>query len=715
MNYIKILGVTKIKFDFYHIDAFEVANFEPIWRALVNKGVDAVMVAVPDHRNTATRGWFDFDSFSTYCADRNIPYLTSPRHGSIFGITTQNAYILNNYKKRVRLMYGPAPYTPGWAMQRTTVEAFDAVLVHGDYHAKRFSHWLPSNRLPVIGYPRYDDLFGGRLSREIIRKKWGIHDRRPLVMFLPTWAGNTAFDLFFPELLNLSQYFQIVVRPHHCTIRFESGRMAQLRASGFLVLEGAYDLPDAIFCADVVISDVRSGSMFEAIAAGIPTVGMVLNSGDDLPWLIEGGVDQIAPLCTDPSELLEAIETVLVGQRYSAERLRWAEHHVAWRDGSAAEHAADALIRLAEGNKIQVTASKVHKHKVSVVLPTYNHADFLPNAVKAIVSQTLTDFELIIVNDGSTDSTASYLATLRDPRIKIIERENGGLPSALNCGFDAASGRYFTWTSADNITAPTWLEILVDSLDKAPESVGFVSSGFAYINEHDELGAVFHGQSMGYDKMAAANTGNASFLYRASVAEMVGKYDESLTGAEDWDMWLRILDVCDGLYVDYVLYYYRLHSNSMTRSIPTKIREASVAVIAKLRERQGGKFDIYRFYPRLRDAKDLKLASWQAKVRLANSLMTSRFCPVAWSVELFVEALNENYSSEIHFNLILLLCRHGQWSLALESLDGLSGNNSADTDDVLRQMIVTQDTTKLTQFKAFVFSDDKLGFELGRC
>jgi len=714
LNDIKILGVTKIKFDFYHIDAFEVANFEPIWRALVNKGVDAVMVAVPDDRNTAARGWFDFDSFSTYCADRNIPYLTSPRDGSIFGITTQNAYILNNYKKRVRLMYGPAPYTPGWAMQRTTVEPFDAVLVHGDYHAERFSHWLPSNRLPVIGYPRYDDLFGGRLSREIIRKKWGIHERRPLVMFLPTWAGNTAFDLFFPALLKLSQYFQIVVRPHHCTIRFESDRMAQLRASGFLVLEGAYDLPDAIFCADVVISDVRSGSMFESIAAGIPTVGLVLNSGDDLPWLIEGGVDHIAPLCTDPSELLKAIETVLGGQKHAAERLRWADHHVAWRDGSAAEHAADALIRFAEGNKIQVTASKVHRHKVSVILPTYNHADFLPNAVKAILSQTLTDFELIIVNDGSTDKTADYLSTLRDPRIKIIERKNGGLPSALNCGFEAASGQYFTWTSADNITAPTWLEILVNSLDEAPESVGFVSSGFAYINENDELGGIIQRQSMDYDKMAAANTGNASFLYRASVAKIVGKYDESLTGAEDWDMWLRILDVSDGMYVDYILYYYRLHSNSMTRSMPIRIRDASVAVITKLRERQGGKFDVYRFYPRLRDAKDLKLAAWQAKVRLANALMTSRFCPIQWTIELFVDALNEKYAIEVHFNLILLLCRHGQWGLALESVNGLSSESPPIEEDEFRRMIMMQDTSKLLEYVPIDLNVEKLVFALGR-
>jgi len=535
-------------------------------------------------------------------------------------------------------------------------------------------------------------------------------------MFLPTWGDNTAFDNFFPALLKLSHQFQIVVRPHHCTIRFELRRMEQLHASGLPILVNAYDLPDAIFCADLVISDVRSGSMYESISAGIPTIGMLLNNDVDSSWLYEGGVDKIAPLCSDPSDLLKAIDLALNDQSFCQERSLWADNHVAWRDGSAADHAAEALIRLAEGDKKLYPAltGYRYKYKVSIVLPTYNHVDFLPAAVNAILNQTLIDFELIIVNDGSTDATSDYLSTLSDSRVKIVERGNGGLPSALNCGFKLASGQYLTWTSADNITSPVWLEILANTLDKAPACVGFVSSSFAYINHNDELGDIFHPKSIDYDKMSAANTGNASFLYRSDVADLVGIYDESLVGAEDWDMWLRILDVCDGLFVDHVLYYYRLHDNSMTRFFPEKVRNASVKVIAKLRERHGGKFDLYRFYPRLRDAKNLNVACWQAKVRLANSLMTSPFCPPAWSIELYVEALNEFYSTEVHFNLILLLCLHGEWSLALESLDRLNVNNAPTENDPLRDMIIRRDRSQLVKFKPIELMGAELVFELGR-
>jgi glycosyltransferase involved in cell wall biosynthesis len=92
-------------------------------------------------------------------------------------------------------------------------------------------------------------------------------------------------------------------------------------------------------------------------------------------------------------------------------------------------------------------------------MPTYNQAKYLPSALDGIISQTFQNYELIIVNDGSTDNTAEILA---DYRLKLdyhlIEQENLKLPRALNTGFSHAKGKYLTWTSSDNIMLPEMIE-----------------------------------------------------------------------------------------------------------------------------------------------------------------------------------------------------------------------------------------------------------------
>ncbi len=354
--------------------------------------------------------------------------------------------------------------------------------------------------------------------------------------------------------------------------------------------------------------------------------------------------------------------------------------------------------------------------KASVILPAYNHAEFLPQAVEAILAQTFTDFELIIVNDGSTDNTQAYLETLTDPRIKVINRENGGLPSALNCGFAEASGEFFTWTSADNVTGPAWLEQLLVGFTDAAPSVGFVYSGFSWIDVNGNFLGIHRNQKMQFDRLAAGNVGMASFLYRASVAQQVGLYDETLNGAEDWDMWLRILEVSDAKYVDDMQYYYRLHNNSMTRSIPDKIALASQGTLQKLRLRHGNGFDMQKFYPCLHLALDQSLAQWQAPARLGSILIESRFCQADWTVELLVQALRMHYTPQLHQNLVVFLCRCGRWDLALFSIDQFLTHYRSPELENLRLMVEEQNPFVLDQLPISHISDADLVFELGhRC
>lgn len=201
---------------------------------------------------------------------------------------------------------------------------------------------------------------------------------------------------------------------------------------------------------------------------------------------------------------------------------------------------------------------------VSIVLPTYNQARYLPAALDGIFSQTYRNWELIVVNDGSTDETPAVLAEYqRRYEFTLISQANGGLPNALNVGFARARGEYLTWTSSDNITKPAMLDVLVASLDAHPE-MGLVYADWDVIDEAGHV--VARAYSCEHDRplLFMANYVNACFLYRRECAERVGLYDDHVRGGEDWDYWLRISKHYPLLHVPESLYEYRVHGESLT-------------------------------------------------------------------------------------------------------------------------------------------------------
>ncbi|HYC77798.1 MAG TPA: glycosyltransferase, partial [Planctomycetota bacterium] len=191
--------------------------------------------------------------------------------------------------------------------------------------------------------------------------------------------------------------------------------------------------------------------------------------------------------------------------------------------------------------------------RVTVVLPTYDQAAFLPRSVESVLAQTYADFELVIVDDGSTDGTAAWLATVKDPRVRTLRQANARLPRALNAGFAAARGELLTWTSSDNVCAPTFLETLVAALDARPDA-GLAVGGFAWIDANDRVTRVTRGQDVSPAALLCRNPGNAAFLYRRCVAEAIGAYDPDLEGAEDWDYWIRLSERAPAIAVDAVVY-----------------------------------------------------------------------------------------------------------------------------------------------------------------
>jgi glycosyltransferase involved in cell wall biosynthesis len=201
---------------------------------------------------------------------------------------------------------------------------------------------------------------------------------------------------------------------------------------------------------------------------------------------------------------------------------------------------------------------------VSVILPTHNGSKYLREAVDSCLAQTYQRWELILVDDCSTDATPMIIEeyVARDPRIRSIRHEtNLKLPAALNTGHAAALGEYLGWTSDDNRFLPNALEEMVLFLEEQRE-VGLVYTDCVLIDEEGRRGGEYPAQPP--SRLAYQNALSACFLYRRGVYEAVGAYDAAQFLAEDYDYWLRIYRQFELAPLHKVLYEYRLHEQSLT-------------------------------------------------------------------------------------------------------------------------------------------------------
>lgn len=210
--------------------------------------------------------------------------------------------------------------------------------------------------------------------------------------------------------------------------------------------------------------------------------------------------------------------------------------------------------------------------KISIVLPTYNGARWLSLAIESIQHQSLTDWELIIVNDGSTDQTEEIIDKYAkiDARIQKINNPiNKKIPGSLNIGFKSARGKYFTWTSDDNLYKTDALETMASFLDSHPD-IDLFSGNIDIINEEGQFvrpcytveGAK---NRKPQDLIIGCNIGGA-FLYRREIAEKVGGYDEKTFCAEDYDYWCRIAIAGNIHYSEKSIYEYRVHAGALTQT-----------------------------------------------------------------------------------------------------------------------------------------------------
>ena len=216
--------------------------------------------------------------------------------------------------------------------------------------------------------------------------------------------------------------------------------------------------------------------------------------------------------------------------------------------------------------------------KVSIVLPCYNGAKMLGDAIESVINQTFKDWELIIVNDCSTDNTLEVAQSYaeRDDRIRVFSNEkNSKLPATLNHGFCEAKGEFWTWTSDDNLLMPTMLEEMSSYLNSFHD-IGMVVSDYYTINEKGEIcGEVYVCDNLN-EYLLSNNGVGASFMYRSDVAKQVGPYREDLFLVEDYEYWLRLSFNTKISTLHRFLYKYRVHNGSLTATRKEGIAAAKV-------------------------------------------------------------------------------------------------------------------------------------------
>jgi glycosyltransferase involved in cell wall biosynthesis len=182
---------------------------------------------------------------------------------------------------------------------------------------------------------------------------------------------------------------------------------------------------------------------------------------------------------------------------------------------------------------------------VSIILPTFNRARIIGRSIRSALNQTYTRFELIIVDDCSTDDTLGILSTLTDPRLRVIRHtKNRGAPAARNTGIAEARGKYIVFLDSDDAWYPNKIEKELSLMEDQPDNVGVVYSGFwRHINGKKSYVPFSWVKSLEgniHEQLLWRNFINTQSLIRKNCFGTVGVFDENAPKFQDWDLFIRI-------------------------------------------------------------------------------------------------------------------------------------------------------------------------------
>ena len=219
---------------------------------------------------------------------------------------------------------------------------------------------------------------------------------------------------------------------------------------------------------------------------------------------------------------------------------------------------------------------------VTVIIPNYNHTRYVGDAIRSVLRQSYRDFEIIVVDDGSTDGCEDFVAGFG---VHYVRQPNQGLAAARNTGIHAAQGELIGLLDADDQWLPDFLEHMVSLAITYPEAAAYYCSAQAMDASGRDLPQVFGGPARTPDTLYHHLLG-ANFIIpstvvmRRSAVVAAGLFDHKLRSCEDWDLWLRLLATHTIAGLSQCLVRYRVHQNSLSTN-PDTMQSAARAVVEK--------------------------------------------------------------------------------------------------------------------------------------
>lgn len=224
--------------------------------------------------------------------------------------------------------------------------------------------------------------------------------------------------------------------------------------------------------------------------------------------------------------------------------------------------------------------------RVSVIIPTYNRANLLAHAIQSVLEQTMSDLQLIVVDDGSTDNTPDVIAHFKDPRLCYVRQTNQGRSAARNHGARLARSDFLGFLDSDDMYLPESLEAHLKKFRQQPK-LGMTIGGYQYVNEKgqptgERLPWTEGGSLDLYGWLFNCYATPCSVLLRTSWFERVGGFYVNLDMAEDWEFFLRLAHAgCPMRWLQQPVYQYREHTGSSVHAI-TKHRDGALQALERL-------------------------------------------------------------------------------------------------------------------------------------
>lgn len=218
----------------------------------------------------------------------------------------------------------------------------------------------------------------------------------------------------------------------------------------------------------------------------------------------------------------------------------------------------------------------MEKFMFSVIIPAYNAAPYIQHSINSVLAQTVTDFEIVVVDDGSTDDTKVVVSSITDPRIRYVYQENGGVSAARNTGIQNANGDYICFLDADDLWKPHHLETVSRLTEKFPQCRVYLTGYEIQLHNGETIrkGCPEAGADIQSDNVFRLIWKYGYFIHtnsiacKASVFDTVGLFEVGVKNSEDDDMWYRLFS-----------YYSAAITNEVTT---TYIRENSRATVSKI-------------------------------------------------------------------------------------------------------------------------------------